>query len=423
MTTRRRLLIGAIAAGAGAVALRPAQHGAAHTPDFAALARALDDAGIAWPTVVIDRARFAANAQRLRDHVQGRLSLRLVNKSLPSLGLLDEAARLTGASGQMVFNLAYLRLIACERPRTEVLMGKPLPVAAAARFLAERPDSGFEPSRQLQWLVDTPERLAQYRELARAQARPMRISLELDVGLHRGGVPDVAALRPLVQLIADEPLLQCSGFMAYDAHSQKIPDLLGARAAEHAHVLDRIAAFAAALVGSPLGPTLGDATFNTGGSLTFRLHDGRGVANEVAVGSALVKPSDFDTPLLADFAPAAFIATPVLKVGSFEAPSGVETLGAALRAWDRNQRVAHHIHGGHWLAQPVSPGGLAPSTLIGPSSNQQLLLGSGLQRLKPGDWVFLCPTQSEAVLQQLGDIAVCEGGRVVTLWPTFEARG
>lgn len=383
----------------------------------------MNEAGLAWPTLVLDRARLTANAARVSAHVKGRMQLRLVNKSLPCLDLLDEVARLAGTTRQMVFNLAYLQLLARERPQADVLLGKPLPVAAAARFLRERPVSGFDPTRQLQWLVDTPERLAQYRELARGQRQPMCISLEVDVGLHRGGLPNLDALRPMVQLLGEEPLLRCAGFMAYDVHSQKIPDLSGARAAEHERVLERTAAFAAALHASPLASQLSGAIFNTGGSPTFLLHDGRGAANEVAVGSVLVKPSDFDTPLLADFEAAAFIATPVLKVGEFIAPSGVEALGRAASLWDRNGQVAHYIHGGHWLANPVSPEGLEPSALIGPSSNQQLLLGSGRQRLQPGDWVFLRPTQSEAVLQQFGDIAVCEHGKVTAMWPPFSPRG
>lgn len=105
------------------------------------------------------------------------------------------------------------------------------------------------------------------------------------------------------------------------------------------------------------------------------------------------------------------------------APSGVQALGRAASAWDRNHQVAHYIYGGHWFANPVSPMGLNPSALIGPSSNQQLLLGSGRQALQPGDWVFLRPTQSEAVLQQFGDIAVCENGQVTAMWPTFPPRG
>ena len=55
-------------------------------------------------------------------------------------------------------------------------------------------------------------------------------------------------------------------------------------------------------------------TFNMAGSPTFGLYSTTSHANEISAGSALVKPSDFDLPILKAFKPAAFIATPALKV-------------------------------------------------------------------------------------------------------------
>ena len=420
----RRGFMGAtgIAAVAGAITLRPTDNGAPYEPYFSALNQALKTAGIATPTMVIDRERLHANAGHVQAHVQGRLQLRLVNKSLPCLSLLDELAKLTGTSRQMAFNLPYLQLLTQQRPHTQVLLGKPLPVAAAARFYAAAPTSGFDASRQLQWLVDTPERLKQYRDLARGLKQPLRVNIEIDVGLHRGGVSDLDGMKQMVQLIQEEPLLQWSGLMGYDAHTEKIPDVAGLRDKARLHAKQTYQRFADFMRASPLQKERETLTLNTGGSPSFKLHDGSGAANEVAVGSAMVKPTDFDTPLLTDLVPAAFIATPLLKTGPFVAPDGVEELSAAAGWWDPNQRHAHFIYGGQWLARPESPAGLSPSGLIGPSSNQQILLGSGKQALRPDDFVFLRPTQSEAVLQQFGDIAVYEKGRITEMWPVFPAQ-
>jgi D-serine deaminase-like pyridoxal phosphate-dependent protein len=274
----------------------------------------------------------------------------------------------------------------------------------------------------VQWLIDTPTRLAQYRDLARAQRTPLRINIEIDVGLRRGGVADDVTLREMIQLMQHEPWLRWSGLMGYDAHTQKIPDVAGSRARAHEYVLSTYRARLAALLATQLPQQDEALTLNTGGSSTYRLHRADGPANDVALGSALVKPSDFDIEALADLQPAAWIATPVLKVQAFRTPQGVGALGTLAQAWDRNQRTAHHLHGGHWLARPVSPAGLQASGLIGPSSNQQLFLGSGRQALQPDELVFFRPTQSEAVLQQFGDIAVVEGDRVTAWWPVFPAR-
>lgn len=420
----RRGFIGAtgIAAVAGAITLRPTDKGAPYESYFADLNQALKAAGIATPIMVIDRERLHANARHVHKHVQGRLQLRLVNKSLPCLPLLDELGKLTGSQRQMVFNLPYLQLLTQQRPHSQVLLGKPLPAAAAARFYAAAPTSGFDARRQLQWLVDTPERLKQYRDLARGLKQAMRVNIEIDVGLHRGGVPDLDVMKQMVQLIQEEPLLQWSGLMGYDAHTEKIPEVAGLRDKARLHSKQTYQHFADFMRASPLKAEREMLTLNTGGSPSFKLHDGSGAANEVAVGSAMVKPTDFDTPLLTDLVPAAFIATPLLKTGPFVAPDGVEELSAAAGWWDPNQRHAHFIHGGHWLARPESPAGLSPSGLIGPSSNQQILLGSGRQALRPDDFVFLRPTQSEAVLQQFGDIAVYEKGRITEMWAVFPAQ-
>ena len=54
---------------------------------------------------IIDRERLQANARQVVHNINGRMQLRLVNKSLPSLALLDELVCLTGTTRQMVFNL------------------------------------------------------------------------------------------------------------------------------------------------------------------------------------------------------------------------------------------------------------------------------------------------------------------------------
>jgi D-serine deaminase-like pyridoxal phosphate-dependent protein len=41
--------------------------------------------------------------------------------------------------------------------------------------------------------------------------------------------------------------------------------------------------------------------------------------------------------------------------------------------------------------------------------------------LQADDYVFFRPRQSEAVLQQFGDIAVMEDGRITERWPVMPA--
>jgi D-serine deaminase-like pyridoxal phosphate-dependent protein len=423
---KRRTVLSSIGAGllgATALALHPRERGAPHAAYFAQLSNALRAAGIGTPTLVLDRDRLLANAGQVVRNIGARVQLRLVAKSLPCLPLLDELMGQMHTRALMVFNLGYLQQLAEQRADLDLLLGKPLPVAAAAAFYDTFKGGSFDPARQLQWLVDSPQRLAQYRDLARQRQLQLRINLEIDVGLHRGGVDSALALQQMLAIVKSEPRLQWAGMMGYDAHLGKLPDLPGVRAraqADAKRIYRDYATLATAALHQDGAPAA--LTLNAGGSPTYKLHDGSGAANEVALGSALVKPGDFDSDALADLLPAAFIATPVLKAQQqFQMPNGVEWIGRLARAWDVNQGRAYFIYGGNWLADPVSPAGIAPSGLYGTSSNQQVLLGSGAQQLHVDDFVFFRPRQSESVLQQFGDIVVMESGRITQRWPVLPA--
>ncbi|XLZ69043.1 alanine racemase [Massilia sp. SR12] len=414
--------IGAGLVGATALALRPRDKGAPHAEYFARASQALRTAGIATPTMVIDKDRLLANARQVMSNVNGRLPLRLVAKSLPCLPMLDLLMQTMQTRRLMVFNLPYLQQLAAQRGDVDLLLGKPLPVAAAAEFYRSFRGGQFQPGQQLQWLVDSPQRLAQYRDLARAQQLDMRMSLEIDVGLHRGGVDSAQMLQEMLTILKAEPRLHWSGMMGYDAHVSKLPlaSMREKAQADAKSIYQEYAGLATRTMQQ--AGTASALVFNAGGSPTYRMHDGSGAANEIALGSALVKPSDFETEALHDLSAAAFIATPVLKAERrFQMPRGVEALGDAARAWDVNQERVYFVYGGNWMADPVSPAGLAPSGLYGNSSNQQALLGSGAQQLQMDDYIFFRPRQSESVLQQFGDIALMESGRIIERWPVMPA--
>jgi D-serine deaminase-like pyridoxal phosphate-dependent protein len=420
---RRRWLAGAAVLGVGgALALRPSDQGGPHDSYFTRLQQALRAAGPAMPTLVVDQQRYLANLERIAQTRQAGLALRVVVKSLPSLSLITHALKAWNTERVMTFNAPQLLALARARPSVQVLLGKPMPVSTAAWVLDQLAGLPFNAARQIEWLIDTPARAAQYRDLARARGVPLRLNVELDVGLHRGGIEADAALVDLLKLVQSEPLLSWSGFMGYDAHVAAIPDLPGARAgaAEHARIAyARHFATAQTVLGTMARDTL---TLNTGGSLTYHLHDGKQVPNELSVGSAAVKPLDFERDSTQALQAASFIATPVLKtMDTFRLPTGVEWLSRAAATWDTNQARALAIHGGHWLADPVSPPGVKPSGLYGTSSNQQVMVAPVSTQLATDDWLFLRPRQSEAVFLQFGDIAVFDGKRITERWPVFAA--
>lgn len=411
--TRRAALASGvvIAAGAGVVlASRKPDRGGAHDAYFAALSKALREAGIAHPVLVIDQARLAHNIAAARTALAD-LPLRVVVKSLPAPGLIDAVAKGMATNRFMVFNSAMLADMARLRADGDLLLGKPLPAIEAAHFLDA---AGPAAASKVQWLVDTSARLAQYAELARGKGARLRVNFEIDVGLHRGGFPDTSALAAALKAATAEPALQVAGLMGYDPHVPKMPDPDDAYAASQ----DRYrAAIATLRETTSLDPET--LTLNGAGSPTYARHAKGTVANEVSVGSAFVKPADFDLPDLAHHVPAAFIATPVIKAQDRMRLPGFEWLSDPLTFMNPNARRAFFIYGGHWLATPVSPPGLEYSSLFGRSSNQEMLTGSGRVTLKPDDYVFLRPNQSEAVFLQFGDIALFDGKAITGFWPTF----
>lgn len=419
MKRRDLLIVLAAVGGAAAFKLRPSHRGAPHDPYFAGLDALLKDQGPARPCLVLDLDRLDHNLAVFKRDLHPSKQWRVVAKSLPSVKLLDYVMRAHGTERLMVFHQPFLNLQAQAFPEADLLLGKPMPVRAAAAFYDAHQGS-FDPARQLQWLVDTPARVAEYRSLARGLGTRLNLNIELDVGLHRGGVADDLTLLTMLEQIAEDPQhLRFSGFMGYDPHVVKLPRLLGSPADLQAQSWARYRD-ALNLLAAQRPEWRNDAlTLNGAGSPNYVLQGAESPLNEVGVGSALVQPTDFDLPTLAAHVPALFIATPVLKVLEGTRLPGVEPLSSAFQAWDPNQARSHFIYGGNWKAQPVSPPGLQLNALFGRSSNQELLNGAAATDLKVGDHVFLRPTQSEALMLQFGDLLVVRGGRIEDHWPVF----
>lgn len=419
----RRQFLFAAACGAAGVAVwssRPTARGeGGHPSYFAQLERSLREHGLARPTLLVDLDRFDRNI----DAVLGELGprhFRIVAKSLPSPRLLDYALKRAGSDRLMSFHQPFLNHIARALPTTDVLLGKPMPVVAADRFYRVHAPGPFDPARQLQWLIDSPERLRQYRELAAARDVSMRINVEIDVGLHRGGFAEPAELARLLVALDEDPRLELAGLMGYDAHVAKLPTAGGAQARELERVQLRYRALLD-VIRERMGASA--LTFNAAGSPTYRLwSDIEGIANELAVGSGLVKPLDFDLPTLAAHVPAAWIATPVLKAMDGLKVPGLGPLNSLWCLWDPNRERTFFVYGGHWRARPVSPAGLEENPAFGRSSNQEMLNGSRAVELEVDDYVFYRPTQSESVMLQFGDLALVRGGRIVDFWPVLEER-
>ena len=208
----------------------------------------------------------------------------------------------------------------CERvleafPDATTLFGKPMPTEAVRQaitkgFFAENPND----LDRVTWLVDTETRVEELGRFARSANVKLRICLETDVGLHRGGFDSPAAAERALNRLAAWPELSCVGFMGYDAHANDYPAILGGPGKELVTAQEQFRNFANILQHDQ------QEIMNTGGSSTVLLYGPGHPANDVTVGSAVIKPADFDVPGLADLVPAAVIAAPILKLVDVDAP-------------------------------------------------------------------------------------------------------
>ena len=374
---------------------------------FDALQTALREAGLCEPVLLIDKARLDANIKALKKMLPRGMAYRIVAKSLPCVPLLTHIAQRAKTDRLMSFNAVMVSQLLEAMPDCDQLLGKPVAAAGLAHFLKNLPVKQKKHLAQVQWLVDTPARLLEYAALAKKHRLALRINLEIDVGLHRGGMAPGEELAAALDILTADKNPTLSGMMGYEPHLSKIPKLggwrnraqKGAAALYMAALAQASHAFGAAAVKNTVR--------NMAGSPTFGLYQDTKIANELAAGSALVKPSDFDLPILKDFQPAAFIATPALKVSDGVRLPALEYAHGLLGKPQTGKSV--FIHGGYWMAEPVYPKGLKTSSVFGRSSNQEFLVAPKKADLQVDDFVFLRPTQSEAVFLQFPKIAIYDG--------------
>lgn len=419
---RRSLLIGsagiALAAGTAAIMWRPDEAGKPHNPYFSALNQMLKQNGPGRPVMLLDLDRVDGNIDKLAGSVGAEKTFRVVVKSLPSVELLEYVMRRAKTNALMVFHQPFLNAIAEAFPDADCLLGKPLPVSAARTFYQKLQRTQFDPRQQVQWLIDSQQRLQQYQAMAQALGIKIRVNFEIDVGLHRGGLVEPAAITPLLEMVRRDPEhLELAGLMGYE------PQLTGLQATlRHPDVAEVLSIYQGFIDQLRFkGFDLKGLTFNGAGSHTLAIYPGDRVMNDLSAGSGVVKPTDFDTYHLDSNWPAIFIGTPVLKRYDELKIPGDPWFTKPLQAWDPNRRRLYYIYGGYWKAQMVSPEGTAAPMYQ--STNQSPVTTSLNVDLQVDDYMFLRPTQSEQVMLQFGDLLPFRGSELVAPWPVFHETG
>lgn len=416
---RRTFLLGASASAVAIALLKPEDVGAPYNDYFSKLNQELRNEGDYIPSMLVDLDVLDNNIQVLQQQLNPNTDFRIVAKSLPSPELLGYIMAKAKTNKLMVFHQPFINDIAQRYPDADMLLGKPMPVKAAEHFYQQfaKQGSEFNPQLQLQWLIDTPARAEQYLALAQKLNTKLLLNVELDVGLHRGGLKTLKQLEQILTLVEQNPeFVAFSGFMGYDPHVVKLPSIV--KSAEQAYLESQAIyqSFIDHLYQVKPEYKTANLTLNGAGSPTLAMHQEATVCNELSAGSCLVKPSDFDIPSLQGYQAAAFIATPVLKKMQGTELPAAEVAKNAFAMWDPNQQQTFFIYGGKWMADYEAPQGLQGNALFGTSTNQQIVNASYKVRLNVDDHVFLRPNQSEAVFLQFGSIKTLRAGQLQHNW-------
>ncbi|MGH8457305.1 MAG: DSD1 family PLP-dependent enzyme, partial [Stenotrophobium sp.] len=168
---RRTFLLGTGAVVIGGWLARPGDHGAPYDDYFRALNEELKKNGPMRPVMLIDLDRLDHNidliaASMKRSPVQPR-HYRIVEKSVPCSKLIEYVSKRADTRRLMSFHQPFINDDAVAFPDADILIGKPLPPRSAELFYKNLKGTTFDPARQLQWLIDTPENMQHYLELAK----------------------------------------------------------------------------------------------------------------------------------------------------------------------------------------------------------------------------------------------------------------
>ncbi len=235
--------------------------------------------------------------QALRPHAKSHKS--------PDIARLQIAA---GAAGQCCATIREAEALAAAGIGGLAITSPPAGAAKIARVMALRaraPD--------LTVVTDTPAHAAALAEAARGAAPPLRVVVDLDVGLRRTGVSGAAEAVALARAVAAAPGLAFAGLQAYYGHVQHIEDFGARRAAAGAQTA-RIRETAAALAAAGLPPGL----ITGGGTGTHDIDWREGALNELQAGSYVFTDVQYDACALTaeaprPFAPALFVQATVVN--------------------------------------------------------------------------------------------------------------
>lgn len=387
-----------------------------HDAYFSQWQTQLQREGDGVPCTLIDLPRVDHNTAQVRALWPARHALRLAVKSLPCLALLQRVSATLATERFMVFHPAHLRPLFDAFSQADVLFGKPLPTRAVELALDSMSADEIDKTR---WLIDTPDRGRALAALARRRGLELRVALEVDIGLHRGGASSLDEIQALRAVFERGSGVRFAGLMGYDGHLGRVPWPMQRVERSHARSMERYRAYVAALDG--LRGSSSDCVFNAGGSLSFMQYREDDPTDDLTIGSALVKPAHFDDERLRALQCAQWTATPVLKRIERFVPPDTEWLGPVASLVKGLRGPGVYVFGGRFRGVPASPSDLIENLALGDSANQALYQLDRGSPLQPDDWVFFRPHESEGTLDSFATVLARDADDQLHRWSTLRS--
>jgi D-serine deaminase-like pyridoxal phosphate-dependent protein len=397
---------------------------------FNQLAQDLTAAGVGTPQILIDLDRLDSNADAIVGTL-GKDRYRIVEKSLPSIDVLNYVSNRTGVDRFLVLHLPFLPAILEAFPTAQVMVGKPQPIAAVIQFLNSYSAQDLPGIIQrVRFLADTVARARELVAVAKGLSVTLQVGVEIDIGLHRGGVRTPSDLPNVLNVFTANPTaVRFAGILGYDGHVPNVPSAPGLEEYTIRQTFKTVTqtyqSFVDVLHSQFASLVSDDLVFNSGGSASYPLYKDRvGPVNDVASGGGMLRPASYPGTLIGDLKPASFIATPVLATyDTVELPVVTKPSDTLF-----SDQKSFTIYGGGWAAEFVWPLGVDLAPLVSDAENENLvpnqswMLGPASLSISVGDWIFQHPREADAIFQ-FQNILLIRGGRLQPdRWQAFPRR-
>lgn len=401
----------------------------AYQPYFSQLNTALKVEHSGESAGIIDLDRLDNNVEVVQNKLSDNFKLRLVAKSLPSLELLQYLMEKANTHRLMVFSEPFIEEILnhFNADSLDIILGKPLPVAAVERL------SKTKGWNTVCWLVDTKERLNEYLEFAEKNKEPLRISLEINVGLQRGGFETPEQLLEAITIIkANSLYLEFTGLMGYDGHVPFVPFYINkekAIAKAFAKTQKKYSAFVEELKKHYSDEFVSTLTFNSGGSRTYfyyKDYTGYTPVNDIAMGSGFLCPAQFPELEKIGHQPALFLSSPVLKKIETALLPHAEKISPLVNWWNPNFKVSYFMISGGFAGDLEAPAGLVNNSFWNENDkgfsnllpNQAIYSSSEESVLQVNDFVFLRAWEGDGMLS-FSQVLLYRNNEITGSWKTY----